>query len=305
MRDSKGGGDPHADDLSSNFTARSGFTPQPSTATGAAAGSAHNGSLDTYSQHHLYNSGTKRAVGGSKYGDGYQKRWPEHSRSGSTSLMRDPLDRFSGTGMYSQSAKQVTRFMKNSKASDEENMRWLREKEKASYRRKADYLSQQSNQVGLMKRKGMVRGGDSVAWDDDASLAASSLASGGAATAAAGGGGRGSPMRGNANTSNSTVDNQGRLADGRLAAAKLLKYDTIKGSMHMPRVDQATFVKCMVENAEAMELFVRQVEKWRQALSPYFTQGTISFQDSISEEVSYGTRLPVNKNAGKNRRSRK
>ena len=87
----------------------------------------------------------------------------------------DPHDRFSGTGMYSQSAKQVTRFMKNSKASDEENVRWLREKEKESFRRKTEYMNQQSNP----RRRGMVKGGDSIAWDDGASFAASSLASGG------------------------------------------------------------------------------------------------------------------------------
>ena len=97
----------------------------------------------------------------------------------------------------------------------------------------------------------------------------------------------------------SIEDDQGYQDDGRLAVSKLLKYDTIKGSMYIPRVDQATFVKCMVENSQAMECFVRQVEKWRAAVTPYFTQGTISYQDSISDEVSYGTRLPVNKSAGK------
>ena len=297
LRESKGGGDPHAEDMSSNFTARSGFTPQQSSALHVSGTpNGVKGGLDTPSQHYLYNSGTKRAVGGSKYGDGYQKRWPEHSRNGSTSLLRDPQDRFSGTGMYSQSAKQVTRFMKNSKASDAENVRWLREREKDSFLRKAAYMHEQSKSG----KRGMVRGGDSIAWDDDMSLAASSLASAGAITAAAGGGGDPGSPSGPANReSNSTVDDQGRLSNGRLAAAKLLKYDTIKGSMHVPRVDQATFVKCMVDNPQAMECFVRQVEKWRSALSPYFKQGTISFQESVSDEVSYGTRLPVNKRTSK------
>ena len=73
LRDGKGGGDAHADDMSSNFTARSGYTPQQSSVFGAEGKGAPNIHL----RHHLYNSGTKRAVSGSKYGDGYQRRWPE------------------------------------------------------------------------------------------------------------------------------------------------------------------------------------------------------------------------------------
>ena len=73
----------------------------------------------------------------------------------------------------------------------------------------------------------------------------------------------------------------------------------------MPRVDQATFVRVMVEDATAMECFAKQLEKWRTALMPYFTQGTISYQDSLIEEVSYGTRLPVNKGARSQKRERK
>ena len=77
LRESKGGGDPHAEDMSSTFTARSGFTPQQSSALHASGTpNGEKGGLDTPSQHYLYNSGTKRGrqLGLMAYPSGSQSR---------------------------------------------------------------------------------------------------------------------------------------------------------------------------------------------------------------------------------------
>ena len=188
--------------------------------------------------------------------------------------------------------------MKNSKASDEENVRWLREKEKESFRRKTEYMNQQSNP----RRRGMVKGGDSIAWDDGASFAASSLASGGAVTAAAGGSYHVPPTNQAPLDGDSIEDDQGYQDDGRLAVSKLLKYDTIKGSMYIPRVDQATFVKMYGGEFASHGVLCAPGGKVESCRYTLLYTGTISYQDSISDEVSYGTRLPVNKSAGKTKK---
>jgi hypothetical protein len=303
LNEGKGGGDPHADDLSSNFTARSGFTPGPGAAPGTGGGVGGGGSVVTTRTQgsHLFHSGQKKSVAGSRYGDGYVPRWPQHSRSGSTSMVRDPGDRFSGTGMHSKSAKQVTKFMNQSRATDEQNALWMKGKEQESHARKRDGTAKSG--------AGPVRGGDSVAWDDE-SLAASSLASGGAYTAAVAGAGGGRKNRGLVRTggggrstagigmSGSVTSSDSKyLADGRLTAAELIKHASIKSSVHLPRVEQQTFVSCMVDNPGAMETFVYQLDKWRKALAPYVKGGTISYEQSQLEELSYGSRLPTNRAA--------
>jgi hypothetical protein len=198
--------------------------------------------------------------------------------------------------MHGASAKQVTKFMNRSRASEEEAALWMKGKEGDGYRRK-------QHQGG--PRGSVVRGGDSIAWDDE-SLAASSLASAGAVTTAAGGAGglkkaiRGgrrantgqSSNRGTASTAASDYGASKYLPDGRLAAAHALKHESIKNSMHVPRVEQATFVSCMVDNSVAIETFVHQLDKFRRALEPYIIGGTVSYEQSVLEETSYGSRLP-------------
>lgn len=251
-------------DFSSNFTALSRFTPAEA-------------SVASFYKH-----------GGVRSTVGYQPRWPEYSRgvrstgmstsltnigTASSSSGRQPVraatDRTSGTGIYSASAQAVAKFMNSSREDTFGGQQYYTHTKSGPHDTAAALMSAKHSIKGLHAH----RGGDSIAWDDD------SLTSAGASLQ--------STTRKGPKNENKTLKGKRKK---QLSAAKILKYRNLRSVLNLKRVSQDDFINTLVSHTDVINEFHRQLLNWRSLTGEYIREGSISFEDSIVEDSSYGTR---------------
>jgi hypothetical protein len=256
-------------DLSSNFTALSRFTPA-------------SGSVVSLYQH-----------GGVRSQPLYQPRWPEHSKgymgkAGSmvtssnninNSIMksdgsknRAPNDRHSGVGIYSASAKAVEKFMTSSRDDTFDDQKMFTNTAHAHAH----------SHGGGRDGRSQVRGGDSLAWDDD------SLNTGGphyGTTSKNHGHGHGT------GTNYSQTRNENKYDEnGKLKATSVLKQKRLRTVRNIPRVSQDDFIALILGQPPVIEEFLRQLKHWRGITTEYIKNGSVTFEKSMISDASYGTR---------------
>mmetsp|Transcript_2249 Transcript_2249/g.4047 ORF Transcript_2249/g.4047 Transcript_2249/m.4047 type:complete len:987 (-) Transcript_2249:87-3047(-) len=75
----------------------------------------------------------------------------------------------------------------------------------------------------------------------------------------------------------------------RLFAGKVLKFDMLKSISHINRVSQNAFIKCVTRHPVVMKEFGRQVIQFRDLITPYQVKGSVTYEDSLNQNSSYGT----------------
>eukprot|EP00604_Paraphysomonas_vestita_P000081 CAMPEP_0174824534 /NCGR_PEP_ID=MMETSP1107-20130205/35260_1 /TAXON_ID=36770 /ORGANISM="Paraphysomonas vestita, Strain GFlagA" /LENGTH=343 /DNA_ID=CAMNT_0016052339 /DNA_START=378 /DNA_END=1405 /DNA_ORIENTATION=+ len=80
------------------------------------------------------------------------------------------------------------------------------------------------------------------------------------------------------------------LGSEKPIASVVLKHSTLKGVRSIPNVNQNDFVKCVTRHPTLMSVFDKQLTKFRELMLPYITKGTISFEDSLLQQSTYGSR---------------
>lgn len=86
----------------------------------------------------------------------------------------------------------------------------------------------------------------------------------------------------------SAVSKTDRDCHKRLFATKILKYPELKHISSTSRVSQNDFVKSVIHHPEVLKEFDRQVNRFRELLTPYQVNGSISYEDSVSLNEPYG-----------------
>jgi hypothetical protein len=89
----------------------------------------------------------------------------------------------------------------------------------------------------------------------------------------------------------------------RPIARVVLKHSTLKGVRSIPTVDQVPppphfphpplqndFVKTVTRHPALMTVFDRQLSRFRELMLPSLTKGSLSFEASLQENSSYGSR---------------
>jgi len=252
-----------ADDLSSNFTALSRFTPA-------------NAPVASFHTH-----------GGVRSKSAYQPRWPEHSRGvlstgiststssvSSVAVRRNPHDRTSGAGVYSASAQAVTNFMNSSRTDTFEGQKFYTATAGGAHNTPHPSDSKHVN-AKAHTHTHATRGGDSVAWADDASVGMHSVTHGRTQNSA----GTGSRRK-----------KHKHKQKKRLAAAQILKHRNIRSVLSLKRVSQDDFIDTLLSHSEVIHEFHKQLLRWRNVTTEYILHGSITFEDSVVDDASYGTR---------------
>lgn len=80
-------------------------------------------------------------------------------------------------------------------------------------------------------------------------------------------------------------------SEGRLRAIDLIKYKSLKSVKNLPRITIYQFVDCLEECPNTLKVFRKLLTKFRKLVEPYSIKGTISYEQSVNEDLSYGTRL--------------
>lgn len=75
----------------------------------------------------------------------------------------------------------------------------------------------------------------------------------------------------------------------RLFAKTVLKFDMLKSISSISRVSQNAFIKCVARHPLVMNEFGNQVERFRELITPYQVMGSISYEDSLTQNSQYGT----------------
>jgi hypothetical protein len=79
--------------------------------------------------------------------------------------------------------------------------------------------------------------------------------------------------------------------EGKLRAIDLIKHKSLKSVKNLPRITIYQFVDCLEESPNTLKVFRKLLTKFRKLVEPYSIKGTISYEQSVNEDLSYGTRL--------------
>jgi hypothetical protein len=87
--------------------------------------------------------------------------------------------------------------------------------------------------------------------------------------------------------SNSTLNHSWRGSD--MFATKVLKFEMLKSITSINRISQNAFIKCVTRHPLVMKEFGKQVIRFRELITPYQVGGSITYEDSLQQNSTYGT----------------
>ena len=81
-----------------------------------------------------------------------------------------------------------------------------------------------------------------------------------------------------------------------MTALKYLKHDRLKAIRKLPKISKDEFTSILVHYfPDVLDEFARQTQCFRGLLKPYSLTGSITYEDSLAQNSSYGTRLSSKK----------
>lgn len=99
-------------------------------------------------------------------------------------------------------------------------------------------------------------------------------------------------------TSNSTLNHSWRGSESgqsdledpdNMFATKVLKFEMLKSITSINRISQNAFIKCVTRHPLVMKEFGKQVIRFRELITPYQVGGSITYEDSLQQNSTYGT----------------
>ena len=90
-----------------------------------------------------------------------------------------------------------------------------------------------------------------------------------------------------ADTSGSTALNSTNPSG--LSAQKFIKYQSLRTIKNLPRVSVSLMLDSLMHSSAVLGEFATQTKRFRQYVTPYTVTGSVTFEDSIIENSSYGT----------------
>jgi hypothetical protein len=98
--------------------------------------------------------------------------------------------------------------------------------------------------------------------------------------------------------SNSTLNHSWRGSESgqsdledpdNMFATKVLKFEMLKSITSINRISQNAFIKCVTRHPLVMKEFGKQVIRFRELITPYQVGGSITYEDSLQQNSTYGT----------------
>merc|ERR1711871_265525 len=81
-----------------------------------------------------------------------------------------------------------------------------------------------------------------------------------------------------------------------MTALKYLKHDRLKAIRKLPKISKDEFTSILIHYfPDVLDEFARQTQRFRGLLKPYSLTGSITYEDSLAQNSSYGTRLSSKK----------